>query len=108
MSHGSYDLNLGSKNWFWLEILGREVGPISVTRTVHSDIIWPLDTFAEINQILLKIYLIHIISSFMYLVHNTLSENLVVNKSKSTQTQTQLIIVADFSNICFFATYSFT
>ena len=52
-----------------------------------------LDTFAEINQNLLKIYFIHILLNFMYLV--TLYQKTVVNKSNSTHHPSQLINVTD-------------
>ena len=58
-----------------------------------------LDTFAEINQILLNIYSIPILLTFMYVSSNNLSENWAVNKSMSTQTRTQLI-VATIDGLC--------
>ena len=56
-----------------------------------------LDTFAATNQILLKNHFVHILLTFMYLV-TSLSENWVVNKSKSTHCWTQLIKWQDNTN----------
>ena len=59
--------------------------------------------FAEINQILLKIYFIPIILTF-YVSSSTLSGNWVVNNLKPSQTQTQVVIVTDNCRTHFFTT----
>ena len=59
--------------------------------------------FAEINQILLKIYFIPIILTF-YVSSSTLSGNWVVNHLKSSQTQTQNIFVTENCSTHFFMT----
>ena len=60
-----------------------------------------LDTFAEINQILLKIVFFSHSVNF-HVSSNTLSENWVVKESKSTHRQTQLKC-ADSSNTIIFS-----
>ena len=55
-----------------------------------------IGTLAEINQILLKIYSIHILLTFMHLV--TLYQKTELQTNPSQQTRTQLIIASDISN----------